>query len=144
MKKVATHARRILAALAVTVSVAVLGWAAPAFADGERSVSVWDDTYTGSYVVATLRWMNLSNGLYSIEVTGDVYDMEADGYAAIAQLTYWSGDTQGYQLPIVAKAPSNHTTGNIGDFTASNVKWLYIRSCLYKAATGPRHCSPWR
>ena len=142
MRRVAKTARSILAALAVTVSVAVLGWAAPALASGSRGVSLWDDTFNGSYVVATLKWTTLSDGLYDIEVTGDVYDRAADGYAAIALLTYWSAATQDWVYPIVGKAPSHYTVDAI-DYTASNVKLLYIRSCLYKDATGPVHCSDW-
>lgn len=133
------NARRISAFVVAMLAVVVL-WAAPAHADGSRTFDVFDDT-AGAYLVGTLEWETIGGGYYTIRAYGTVFDISADGWAAIAQLKFYT--PSGWEYPIVAKAPSRGTSMDFF-YQLHGAKYLYIRACLYKAAVGPTDCSGWQ
>lgn len=139
MNVVRQYAARI-SVFVVAVLAAILVWAAPAHADGSRSISAYSDT-SGAYLDATLEWETLAGGWYTIRAFGTVYDISADGWAAVAQLKFYT--PAGWEYPIVAKAPSNGTY-DILIYQLHGAKYLYIRVCAYKAAVGLTDCSGWK
>jgi hypothetical protein len=139
MNVVKQSVRRI-SVFVVAVVAATLLWAAPAHADGSRTVDAYTDT-SGGYIHATLEWETIAGGWYTIRAFGTVYDISADGWAAVAQLKFFT--PAGWQYPTVAKAEKN------GDYEViiyqeHGAKYLYIRVCAYKAAVGLTDCSGWK
>jgi hypothetical protein len=132
------HARRIAATIGALVAVLIL-WAGPAHADGSRPVSVYNDT-SGALVTGTLEWETIGGGYYTIRAYGTVYDLAADGWAAIAQLKYYT--PSGWKYPIIGKAASSGDS-EVFFHQTDGATYLYIRACLYKADLGPTDCSDW-